>query len=319
MLVLGAINLIVKPKSGHSIFSPGHKDAHTLNVDSIFAAALKDFSIPDTSLKQARTKRSLTPHKYNVILTGDLPIPLILHDLQTRLAAYGVEVVAHEAKINSDSDIEIISNDKQLLFHADVTINKSALRSNNKVSIIIQGLDEASLSNKKKFCADIEETTFILLPSKENRQIVSLLRSQNNECIIELSDQIPDQEYKLLDEFAGKRLKQSLAAIDSDIPGVFAYYVNTQSKFYHSPKFQIIKSALNGKKLMTDRGLYTIPYQNDDGVFQDAVSNILFGHQESPQTILLVVDYRNYHLLAPYTTKFIKKGGKVVKLSAALS
>lgn len=318
-MVLAAVNLIIKPKHASSIFSSGYKDAQGLNVDSVFATALKEFSIPDTSLKQARTKKSIIPHKYTVTLTGDLPVPLILHDLQSRLAVYGIEVVAHEARINGDTDIELISSDRQVIFHADVTINKTAVRSNSKVSIIIQGLDEASLSNKKKFCADIEETAFILLPSKENRQIVSLLRSKNNECIIELSDQIPDQEYKLLDEFTSKRLKQSIAAIDSDIPGVFAYYVNTQSKFYHSPKFQLIKSALNGKKLLTDRGLYTIPYQNDDKVFQDAVSNILFRHSNHPEATVLVVDYRNYPLLAPYMAKFIKKGGKVVKLTAAIS
>jgi hypothetical protein len=290
-----------------------------LNIDSVFAATLRDFSVPDTSLKQARTKKSVVPHKYTVTLTGDLPVPLILHDLQTRLAAFGIEVIAHEARINGDTDIELFSGDKKLLYHADVTINKNALRSSSKISIIIQGLDEASLSNKKKFCADIEETAFIILPSKENRQIASLLRSHGNECIIELSEQIPDQEYKLLDEFTGKRLQQSLGAIDSDIPGIFSYYVNTQSKLYHSPKFQVVKSALKGKKLMTDKGLYTIPYQSDDRLFQDAAANILFRHQDNQRTIFLAVDYRNYHLLAPYTAKFIKKGGKVIKLTAALS
>ncbi len=309
---------MVKPKTGHSIFSLGYKDAHGLNVDSVFASALKEFSVPDTSLKQARTKKSLIPHKFTVTLTGDLPVPLILHDLQTRLAGYGIEVVAHEAKINGDTDIELISNDDQILFHVDVTINKTAIRSNSKVSVIIQGLDEASLSTKKKFCADIEETAFIILPSKENRQIVSLLRSGDNECIIELSDQIPDQEYKLLDEFSSKRLQQSLGAINSDIPGIFAFYVNTQSKFFHSPKFQVVKSALKDKKVMTDRGLFNVPYQNDDRVFQEAVANILFRHQDNQRTIILVVDYRNYPLLFPYLDKFIKKGGKVVKLTAVL-
>ena len=296
----------------------GSKDIHGLNIDSVFTNTLKDFSVPDTSLKQAHAKKSIIPHRYNVTLTGDLPIPLILIDLQTRLSPYGIEVVAHESRINSDSDIELFSNDKQLLYHADVTINKSAVRTSSRLSIIIQGLDEASLSNKKKFIADIEETAFIIQPSKENRQIASLLRSGNNECIIELSDEIPDQEYKLLDEFKTKRLLQSLNAIDSDMPGIFAYYVNTQSTFYHSPKFQIVRTALKSKKLLTNKGLFVIPYQNDDRVFQNAVSNILFGHTQSQQLIVMTVDYRNYNLLAPYAAKFIKKGGKVVKLTAAL-
>lgn len=294
------------------------KDSHGLNIDSVFASTLKDFSVPDTSLKQARGKKSIIPHRYTVTLTGDLPVPIILSDLQTRLAPYGIEVVAHELKINSDSDIEMYSSDKQLLYHADVTINKNAVRTSSRLSIIIQGLDEASLGNKKKFIEDVEETAFIIQPSKENRQIASLLRSRDNECIIELSDNIPDQEYKLLDEFKTKRLLQSLSTIDSDMPDIFVYYVNTQSKFYHSPKFQIVRTALKGKKLLTDKGLFVIPYQNDDGVFQNAVSNILFGNAQPQQLILLVVDYRNYNLLAPYTAKFIKKGGKVVKLTAAL-
>jgi hypothetical protein len=293
----------------------GTKDSPGLPIDSVFTATLRDFSIPDTSLHIVKKNKTIVPHKYTVTLTGDLLVPLIINDLQTHLSPYGIEVIGHEAKINGEGNIEMYSKDHQLLFNAYITINKNAVRDCRKVSIIIQGLDEASLSNKKKFCADIEEKAFIILPSKENIQVASLLRAHGNECIIELSDNIPDQEYKLLDEFNNKRLLQSVKAMDSDIRGVYAYYINTQSKLYRSPKFRIVKSGLKDKKLMTDNGLHIIPYQKDDGVFQNALSDILFRPAQQ-QNILLAVDYRNYNLIAPYIAKFIKKGGKVVKLTA---
>ena len=284
----------------------------------MFAAVLKDFAIPDTSLKQTLKKKSVVKHHFSVTLTGDLPVPLILADLQTRLSPYGIEVIAHEAKINGETDIELYSPAKKVLLHADVTINKIALRSGSSIAIIIQGLDHASLEDRKTFCKALEETACIITPSKDNKQILSFLSQQDNAYLLELSDDIPDQEYKFLDDFSKKRLAQSLGAIASDFPHAFGYYVNTQSKFYHSTKYQIIKAELSGKKIVTEKNLFIIPYQNEDAVFQNAVSHSIFNRAHS-QTLILAVDYRNYNLLSPFIATFTKKGGKVIKFTAALN
>lgn len=141
--------------------------------------------------------------------------------------------------------------------------------------------------------------------------------ANDNEYLVQLSENIPDLEYKLKDDFSKKRIMQSLQSIFSTFPESDAYSINTQSTFYHSLMFPFIERELSSRKYLSEKYFTIIPYQESEEVFNASVKRILFS-KPLHKPVLLTVDYKNFHLLTPHVNRFLKKGGKLTGMRALL-
>ena len=293
-------------------------DISQVPIDTLFRLAIQDFSLPDTCLKQLKKKSTASPFTFTLTLTSDLPVPIILNELQRVFTKYNIQIIAHERTINSESDIQLYSADYRLLLQAEVAVNKNASRNFGTIAFLVQGLDDIGMDEFTKNTSEIEGVTFLITPSKSNKGLMALFPEHDNDYLVQLSENIPDQEYKLKDDFSKKRIRQSIQSIFSTFGENEAYFVNSQSVFYHSLIFPYIERELSGKKLITEKALTIIPYQESEERFLESMNRILFSKALS-KPVILTFDFKNYHLLVPHISRFIKKGGKIVKLHSLLS
>ncbi len=312
-------NLIVN-RLTHYHYTPIEKARSADFINSRFLVALHNYGLENNWIKKERRYRKdddSLHYKYKVEVPKDLPIALLLDEVEDSLGVNGIVVRSKELKIGGATLLKIYSGDNlklQAEFYYDENIERDA----GTVGIIVKNAGQLSKENFQKFIRLPERFSILLSPSKKTTALQQQITSAQKEICVLISDETTDLEYKMKTDFSPDRIRNSIRSIISDYSGAAFFVLDDKSAFYFSPAMKIIKNFLDKGRMkyikLSDCGTLNSGSEKEiRNQFEDFVRK---SKSKTGHVLMLTPDELNLQI--PELIKFRKIGYKFVRPSVVL-
>ncbi len=243
-------NLIVN-KLTHYHYTPIEKARSSNYINSKFLDALHSYGLENSWIKKERRYRkdddSLN-YKYKVEVPKDLPIALLLDEIEDSLGVNGIAIRTKELEFGGANLLKVYSGDN-IKLQAEFNYNENIERDAGTVGIIVNDADQLSSENFQKLIKLPERFAVLLLPSKKTAGLQEQITSAQKEICVLISDETTDLDYKMKAGFSADRIRNSISAIISAYSKAAFFVIDNKSGLYFSPAMKIIKNFLDKGKI----------------------------------------------------------------------
>ncbi|MCU7495194.1 MAG: hypothetical protein HF314_04865 [Ignavibacteria bacterium] len=230
---------------------PGQSNLTAEDVNSIFEDAVCEFGIDKSWIqrKVLHTDQSgEATYNYTVKVPTDLPVTLILNELNSRLLEHGLSISAKELRKEKTTKLQIL-HVKNIMLQADLVTDPSVVRSTATIGFIIKDIEKLNDRELTEFLSLPEYFTLALSPSEKAEKAVKQILALNKEYIIILGDNIDEVRFKFDEDYSEKRLNTSVRTILGTFGGAKLYLIDDESDLYKSPLYVTVKTAFEKRKL----------------------------------------------------------------------
>ena len=312
-------NLVVN-KLTHYHYTAIEKARSSNYINTKFFAALHSYGLENTWIKKERRYRkdddSLN-YKYKVEVPKDLPIALLLDEIEDSLGVNGIAMRTKELEFGGKTLLKVYSGDN-LKLQAEFNYDENIERDAGTVGIIVKDADQLSNENFQKFIRLPERFSILLSPSKKSAALQQQITSAQKEICVLISDETTDLEYKMKSGFSPDRIRNSIRSIISDYSDAAFFVLDNKSALYFSPAMKIIKDFLDKGKIkyirLSDCGVLNGGNAKETrNQFEDLVEN-----SKSKINFILMLTPDEMNSQIPELIKFRKIGYKFVRPSVVL-
>jgi hypothetical protein len=313
-------NLIVN-KIIHYHYTPIEKARSAYFINSRFLVALQSYGLKSDWVKKTKRFRkeddSLN-YKYRVEVPKDLPIALLLDEIEDSLGVNGIVIKSNELKIGGTTLLKVFSGDN-LKLQAEFNYDENIHRDAGTVGFIVKDAGQLSSSNFEKLIRLPERFALLLSPSKKTAGLQQEIISAQKEICVLISDESTDLTFKMKAGFPMDRIRNSIYSIISDYSNAAFFVLDNKSALYNSPSMSSIKKILDKSKIKYIK-LSDCSVLNSGGT--DAIRNqfekIVMLSKAKPKSILMLTPDELYSQL-PELVKFRKIGYQFVRPSVQLN
>jgi hypothetical protein len=283
-------------------------------IESQFKDALFNLGIKEDWI--TKQKGNDEPLKFSVKVPKDLPIVLILQEMNYVFNNRSVEIKSSENKIGGKNLLDFISGDEtkiEVVFNYDSKVERKSVRVGflvNRFSVDTE-TDSLLLDFPENFA-------IVLVPSKSSAEFVKKIIQNRKEYVIYLDDNIDELEYKLKSNYSISRLKSAIRTIVGAFPQSVFFLIDNKSDLYNSPAYRLIKEEMVKRKIrLLDKNSFNelaeANGKNINNVF-DASLNKLQGGEDK----IFIVSAEDFLSLKPEIIKYRKLGYRFSNPSALL-
>lgn len=317
--ILLIANLIVN-KLTHHHYTSIEKARSSAYINSKFLAALHSYGLKNSWIKKEKRYRkdddSLN-YKYKVEVPKDLPIALLLDEIEDSLGVNGIAIRTKELEFGGANLLKVYSGDN-LKLRAEFNYDENIARDAGTVGIIVKNTGQLSNGDFQKFIRLPERFSILLVPSKRSAALQQQIISAQKEICVLISDETTDNDYKMKAGFSPDRIRNSIRSIISDYSDAAFFVLDNKSALYFSPAMKIIKDYLDkGKmKYINLSDCSTLNGENAKETrnqFEDFVKR---SKSKNKSILMLTPDEMNSQI--PELIKFRKIGYKFVRPSVEL-
>ncbi len=318
LLLNAVIPLIFKSKENKS----ESIEIYSMEVNRKFLNGVKGFGIKDEWIKIQKLNKNYgdsLKFYYIVSVPADLPIALILNDINNSFSKGEIEYSSKEARLkesrfkdnrlNRVSTLILKSGGFEKL-KAEFSYNPAIQRTSCSVGFLVYGFNSSDTVQQNELINSPENFLAVLLPSKDALEKIKRLKARDKDYAILLNDDISDLDYKFASRYSPERLKLSVRSVLGDFPKAAAYLYDSKSSFASSSIFQSIKNEFekrNVKFLDINRFNLLDEMETPDNSF-----DLILNHAGETQTELIFTSDDNYNKLKPDILKYRKTGFKFV-------
>ncbi len=242
---------IIADKPGEYVQNPIGKRLSGSEIDSQFIAALKNLGYENSWIKKEKPGKKAPGSLYSyyeVKVPQDLPIAVILSEIQNSFAPDNVKLHSVEEKINGPTRLDIYnagSAKLRAVFSYDNKIERVA----GDIGLLITGIE--NLNNEEDSIILNSANTFaaVVVPSKKSFEFVMRLRDYRKEYVVILNDDIPDLKYKLRASYTKDMLKKSIRTIIGNYSRAVFFIIDNKSDLYNSSVYSFIKNEFDRRKI----------------------------------------------------------------------
>ncbi len=213
-------------------------------IDSTFRTALFNLGIKEEWIK---TGKGEYPVNLSVSVPKDLPIVLILQEMNNAFDTNEVKVNSLEKKIGGNAAINLISGGETKL-KAQLSYSNKVLRKTARVGFIVNKFSNDNDSDSLLLVYP-EQFAFLLIPSKASKEGVKKILKYDKEFIIYLNDGIDELGFKLNDNYSTIRLKNSIREIVGTFPQAVFFMIDNQSSLYKSKVYPLLKEEIEKRNI----------------------------------------------------------------------
>lgn len=216
-----------------------------LNSEEIqqrFEKALSNLGIESDWIKKKKK------NTYIVKVPKDLPITVILNEIDNSFDKSEVLITSDEKKINSSTSLKI-SSDNKVKLTSEFSYNDSIERNAGRIGIFVTDLQKLNDEKLKKIFNIPESFSILLVPSKKSLAILKNINDSNKNYSILLNDEIDDLEFKLDKNYSKARLKNSIRTIIGKFSNTDFYIIDNNSNLYASSIYHFIKEEFDKRKI----------------------------------------------------------------------
>ena len=214
------------------------------------------------------------PLKFSVKVPKDLPIVLILQEMNYVFNNKNVEIKSSENKIGGKTLLDFISGDEtklEVVFNYDAKVERKSVRVGFLVNRFSGDTETDSL------LLDFPENfAIVLIPSKSSAEFVKKIIQNRKEYVIYLNDSIDELEYELKSNYSISRLKSAIRTIVGAFPQSVFFLIDDKSDLYNSPAYRLIKEEMGKRKIrLIDKNSFNELAEADGKNINDVFDNSL--------------------------------------------
>jgi len=285
-----------------------------LEINNRFLQAVNNFGLEEDWIvvRKLSNKPDSLFLSYKIKLPPDLPIPVLITEIQTELSADSVEIKSIEKKMGGRTKLEIYSGGFLKLI-SEIDYDKKIVRKRGSVGFLIEDISLDDEVDSLLF--DVPESFAVLLvPSKENKKHSKFILNNSKEFALLLDDEIDDLEFKLSEGHSNNRILNSVKSIIGSFSKAIFFIIDDESELFRSQVFPVISAELEKRniKLVLKSELYQLGNTDETDLY-NSFDRMFKQLAEEKLTILCNVD--DYNLLLPEIGKYRKVGFKFINPS----
>jgi hypothetical protein len=288
-----------------------------LQIEKVFFKVLDDYGIESNWITHKKYKTSdfdSAKVEYFVKLPQDLPVPLIIKEINQVIEKDITGFVSDEKKMYGTTEIRIYTNEV-LKLKATLIPDKANIRNRSDLSFIVSDACELGEKDFKQFLSTYFPVAALIIPDKDNFAAMDSLKSYTKEYSVLISDDIDDKEMKLNPEYSKTLLHGSILNIVNKFESNRAYIIDDNSKIFNSTRYRYVKNDFRdqGAVLHPRSELINMDISEDTELiskFKTQCSDTLGTKQK-----IFLIPYDNFLKLADLIEKYKKRGNKIIPLS----
>lgn|GEM_PF-4519014 len=205
-------NIIISKISPAKASTGGNVSVKTLNDE--FEKTLLEFDLKPEWFKRIPVKKSQDSisYKYRIRVPKDLPVPVILNELNSKLLNQPLRFSSREMKAHKESSIRIFFENAVLL-ESDFIMDTSISRNKPVYGFMINDIENMSDNELTELLSYPEKFALLLTPSQRSESLKKQIVESGREFAIVLHDDIPEVKYRLDENYSKGRLNGSVGNI----------------------------------------------------------------------------------------------------------
>lgn len=290
----------------------------TEQIKEHFFSELNNFGISEDWIKQKRIWQNAPDsikYFYKVSVPVELTIPEIILSVRKRFSEFeNVKIECEEFKINSTSQIQILSNE-HIKFRVQFDYDEKIKRIRPNISFVVGSINDLSDLELKELLEISYPCALMLVPSSRSKQLIESLSNYDKDFVILINDDLSDELFELDAGATKSKIRRSINNITNEFSETSKYFVDQDSDIFKSVMFNYIKDEFGKKKIV----LYRLSTLKNVSIKTDAEKMSFlqyhFNDVESKEGKIFYITAEDYISLQPYIEKFKKMGNKFVPLS----
>ncbi|KAF0152054.1 MAG: hypothetical protein FD143_1422 [Ignavibacteria bacterium] len=301
----------------HKTKKPVASELSRTEIENTFWKVLDDYGINAEWVKKKKFREEHEDSinaQFLVTLPAEVPIPLIIKDINNVIEKDITGFVSKEMQIFGATEIRIYTNE-MLKLKATLTPDPKLARNRNDFSFIIS--DAFTLSDKK--FSDFLNVTYpvaaAIVPDTDELLKVDSLQRFSKEYVLLINNDIDDSKMKLVQEYQKELLRSSIRNILSAFPNAKYVTVEERSKLFNSPIYNFVRDEFKKRRFTVFPLSEFIRLETEDE--QELVSKFKFYSEDTTasrqKVFYLTLD--NFGKITPLIVKYKKQGSKIVPVS----
>ncbi|NCS88222.1 MAG: hypothetical protein AUK34_15185 [Ignavibacteria bacterium CG2_30_36_16] len=321
-LFVAAIFFIVANIAADYLLKREDKPLPQLSADQInlnFLSSLKNLGIKESWVKSKTANRNKKndslKYNYKVEIPADLPIAVVLSEINEMFDSELITVSVDEKGINGKTNLEM-SSGRKLKLIAQFYYNSEIIREKKTGAVILTNIFSLTAEELAALLTTPEQFAALITPDKEAGDIIKKLKGNGKEYIVFLDDNITDLEFKLKGNFNKTRTSEVLKNIAGKFKDASLIMVDEESDLYNSSIFNFIKDEITGRKIMLIRKGDAAFLQGSSEDINETFLRVMHEGNEAPR--LFLIDAENYFIIQQAIVKLRKIGYKFINPSLAV-
>lgn len=315
ILFFTAVILILLNLALDKIF-PGsvkeEKELSGIEIDNKFRNAVFNFGLKTNWIRKIRLNRNDSVYaSYKIDLPPDLPVILILREINESFKKDYVHAESEEERINGKTKLKISSGNR-IKLAAEFRYNNNLKRNAGEIGFML--LDILNLNEKEDsvLLSSPELFKIVLNPSKASAEEARKISRYGKEYVLLLNDEIPELKYNFKESYSPLRLKASVREILTDFPDLKFFIIDDNSGLYSSAVFPFIEKEFQKRKL---NFLKKSSLELIEGAAAENIISRFKKITDTKEKKTILTTVQNYFLLDPEIIKYKKIGCKFVSPS----
>lgn len=296
---------------------PIHSELTRAQIENTFWKVLDDYGIDASWVKKKKFREenedSITA-QFLVTLPAEIPIPLIIKDINNVIEKDITGFVSKETQIFGATEIKIYTNEL-LKLKATLTPDKKLVRQKNEYSFIISDAFDISDMLFNSFLNVNYPLAAAIAPDPDAILKADSLQRFSKEYILLLNDDIDDSKMKLVQEYQKELLRSSIRNILASFAKAKYVAVEEKGSLFNSPIYNFVRDEFKKRKFTTIPLSEFIRLETEDE--QELLSKFKFYSEDTTvaRQKVFYLTYDNFGKILPYLAKYKKRGSKIVPVS----
>lgn len=313
-LILLVINVLIDQYISAEKPELKKKNISFSEADSLFKQALKNYDITEKFFSIRKSKKNPTDSLYSVRVYSDVPISLLLLELENLFSTTTADIKSQEESINGKTITKIIIDDKTILT-AEFVGDKNITREKGRIGFVVSNLD-FSVDNSPILNTP-EQITFLITPSESSKRFITKILSAGKRYALLLNDEIEDLNYKLHESYPVRRNKKSFENLFKHFPSAAFIAVDDNSDLFDSSIKDFLLKELEWRKAfyikLSRFDLLNSYSLNSENAFSEMIKSM-----NKNETRIILIDSKSFTELLPVIPSYRKIGYKFVSATELL-
>lgn len=179
--------------------------------------------------------------KYKVNVPTDLPVSLLLREIQDQFDTTEADIYSREFKSDNSTELKISSGGFVKL-EALFGYNKSLKRKSDTLGFVLTDIEDLNDNELNTLLLLPEHFAVVLIPSKHSQELFKVLKENQKQTAVLLNDDISELEFKLNTGYSDRRIKSSVVSIIRKFYTASLFIIDDKSDIYGSPHLETIEN-----------------------------------------------------------------------------
>lgn len=251
-----AVLLVLFSATVDSVDTPDISIKKNITQESINQILDSVYSLYD--IKQEWIKKKFVPKlklsKSDLMISEDIPMPMLINDLQNSFYGYNLTVLTKEKVMHGKTIIQFVDSAKHKVYEISINYDKNLLRNRAETTILADNFTGISGSDLVNIMQLPFHFTALLVPDEESQLLCDSLYKNDKSYGLLITDQDDESKYQFGEKFSELRVRTTIENIINDFPDYKLLMADTKTRLYSSKVFRMIQGRLKTLKMNLTTG-----------------------------------------------------------------